>query len=92
MKIDSIVDVDHLVVGIESYLCGIGFLVVGLLHDHPQGANPGDLITNSIFYEKGVHLEEIVADEVEWEVLFSVDREAEELARGKLDAVVRVPT
>ena len=61
-----------------------------MLHHHSQGANPGDLLSPGILYEEGVHLEEAVADEVEGEVLFSVNGETEELARREHDAVVRV--
>ena len=87
---DTVVDVDHLFRGLEPHLGGVGLLVGGVLHHHSQRPNPGDLLPPSILYEEGVHLEEAVADEVEGEVLFSVDGEAEELARWEHDAVVGV--
>ena len=73
MEADSIVDVDHLFLGLKPDLGAVGFLVGGVLHYHSQGPNPGDLLSHCVFYEEGIHLEEAVADEVEGEVLFSMD-------------------
>ena len=65
---------------------------MSVLHDHSQGADPGDLLSQGILYEEGIHLKKIVGNEVEGEVLFPMNREAEQLARGKHDTIVRVST
>ena len=90
VQTDSVVDVDGLFLGVEPHLGGIGLLEGGVLDHHSQRANPGDLLSSGVLYEEGVHLEEAVGDEVEGEVLFSVDREAEELAGREHETVVRV--
>ena len=65
---------------------------MSVLHDHSQGADPGDLLSQGILYEEGIHLKKIVGNEVEGEVLFPMNREAQQLARGEHDTVVRVTT
>ena len=87
-----VVDVDLVLDGLETEPGHVGFLVSVVVDDDPHGPQPGHLLSVCVGNKHGVHVELLVADEVEGKPVLSLDCVAEGPPRGQRHCKVRVIT
>ena len=87
-----VVDVDLVLDGLETEPGHVGFLVSVVVDDNPHGPQPGHLLSECVGNKHGVHVELLVADEVEGKPVLSLDCVAEGPPRGQRHCKVRVIT
>ena len=80
LKNHLVVNVDLVFDGLETELGHVGFLVAVVVDDDAHCPQPGHLLSVCIGNKHGIHVELLVADEVEGKAVFSLDSVAESLA------------
>ena len=83
-------DVDRLVLGFEPQSCAIGPPVAALAYDDPDRSQPRDFLSARIRHKHGVHVDHLVANQIEGEAVFSLHRVTEQLSAGQCNAEMRI--
>ena len=91
-EIHLVVDVNQVLDGFEPQLGPVGLLVAVMVDDDAHIAQPGHLLSFGIRNKHGIHIEPLVADEVEGKVVLSLDCVAEQLSIWKTHGKVRIVT
>ena len=85
-----VVNVDGVLDGLKAEFGHIGLLVAVVVDDDTHGPQPGDLFSECVGNKHGIHVDLLVADQIEGKAVFSLDSVAEGLAGGESDCKVRI--
>ncbi len=80
LQLNLVIDVDLPLQSLEPHGSGIRLFIAIALDNDPHGTEPCDFLSARIWYKLGIHLNFVIADEVESKTMLSLHRVAEHLS------------